>query len=148
MSKLSQLTDASVAVLVSCCPQLLSFIAIDCGSLTDKAVALIAYTLGYIEVIDLSSSVIYIDAWNTRYSQYTNAALISLLDGCKSVLSVHLTNQNGIDLSDPWFSQVFCRKGHFNLRCIGLRGLDRVPKVQCFLDIFKYCYELNEGESS
>ncbi len=134
--------DAALSVVAGCCRKLRSFWANDCPALTDAGVTQICYVCKKLEVLHLSSSVHVLDAWGTRYVQFTDAVVEACLDGSRRLRELTFRNQCGIHLASPWLLVEFYKRGGHNfLEKVDLRGADRINLTSAAV-VFQQCTEL------
>ena len=142
VSQHKHITDACLSVIAGCCRQLKSLLLNDCPALTDRGMLQIAYNCKRLEVLHLSSSVRYTDAWQSRYRQYTDVVIEAIFDGLRCLKELSLRYQCDIRLKSPWLLTEFSRRGgHQFLEKIDLRGVDELS-LEGAAVVFQHCSEL------
>ncbi len=142
ISEHKHITNACLSVIAGCCRRLKSLWLNDCPALTDHGVLEIAYNCKWLEVLHLSSSIRYIDAWNSRFRQYSDTVLEAILDGLRCLKELSMRNQCDIHMRSPWLLMEFSRRGgHQFLEKVDLRGVDELDLDGAAV-VFQHCSEL------
>ena len=82
------------------------------------------------------------DAWGTRYVQFTDAVIEACMDGARRLRELTLRNQCGLHLASPWLmTDFFKRGGHNFIEKIDLRGADKINLTSAAV-VFQQCTEL------
>ena len=142
ISEHKHVTNACLSVIAGCCRRLKSLWLNDCPSLTDHGLLEIAYNCKWLEVLHLSSSIRYTDAWNNRFRQYTDTVMEAILDGLRCLKELSLRYQCDIHMRSPWLLTEFSRRGgHQFLEKVDFRGVDELD-LNGTAVVFQHCSEL------
>lgn len=144
ISSIDNVTDAALIVIAGCCSELREFRADDCSKITDRGVIEIITCCIQLEILNLSSTKRTIDAWETRFTQFTDQTMIALFSFSKNMKEITFRNQYDIKLADPWFKSYFIAKGgHNKIRLIDFRGVDKL-NLKSAQKVFRYCTSLTD----
>jgi hypothetical protein len=144
ISGIDNVTDAALIVLAGCCTELREFRADDCSKITDRGVIEIITCCFQLEILNLSSTKRNIDAWETRFTQFTDQTMIALFSFSKNIKEITFRNQYDIKLCDPWFKTYFFDTGgHDKIRLIDFRGVDKL-NLKSAQKVFRNCSSLTD----